>query len=265
MNLYFTHISMPNIQKSQKRQFAPLNIFLRKISVIVAYYLNKLGITPHQVLFFRVFVFGWVSLYFFSQDEYISGLIGLFFIILCHFFDLVDGDLARNHDQKTKMGWFLDQNFDTIVLNAVILTFILRFYLLDYPPLYTIAGIVILFGTILSTKMTEVFQNHFSINCGQGSDVIEEYLKIEKLDSVSVFFYRLITPKGLPFSLLSNFRDYLFFGIILDAMPLALLGFAVAINIRWICLFIIVALYYRWTDKNTHTISLFPLLQKSEK
>jgi hypothetical protein len=46
------------IQKTKKRQFTGFSIFLRKISVVIAHYLNELGITPNQVSIFRVVVFG---------------------------------------------------------------------------------------------------------------------------------------------------------------------------------------------------------------
>jgi phosphatidylglycerophosphate synthase len=257
--------SKAHIKQTQKRQFSFVTLFLRKWSVVVAYYLNKVGITPHQVLFFRVIFFGWGSLPLFYSENYIYNLIGLFLITLCYFFDLVDGDLARNHDQVTPLWGFLDGNFDAIVLNSIILTFTLKFYNHWYESLYVMAWTIILYGTIFSSKMTELFQNHFKIGCGQWSDIIENFLRDHTFDRRSVFFYRLITPKGFPFSLLSNFRDYLLVGILFHAMPYAILGFAIAINIRWILLFIMVACYYRWISTDTGRIELFRLMKQSEK
>lgn len=254
----------PNIQKTQKRQHTKFSKFLRSISVVVAYYLNILHITPHQVLFFRVFIFGGLSLYLFYSDNYMYNLLGLFFIILCHFFDLVDWDLARNHDQVTKMWGFLDMNFDAVVLNSVILIFILKFLNSGVDNLYIIAGIMILFGTIFSSKMTELFQNQFRINCNQWNVLIEEYLEKNKFDYISSFFYRLITPKGFPFSLLSNFRDYLLVGIIFGIMPIAILCFAIAINIRWITLFIMISIYYHGIDHNNRSIKIYNILKQYE-
>lgn len=166
----------PAIKKSAKRQFPLLSRILRKYSVIVAYYLNKMGITPLQVLFFRVFVFGGLSLFCFYSTDYTYNILGLVLIALCYFFDMVDGDLARNHDQVTKLGWFLDANFDAVVVNSIVLTFTLKFLGAGEDQIFIIAGIMILYGTIFSSKMTELFLNHFSVGCGQGSDVIEDYL-----------------------------------------------------------------------------------------
>lgn len=255
------------IIQTKKRELSFDTRILRKGSVVVAYYLSKIGITALQVLFFRVFVFGWGSLYFFYSSNYQDNLIGLFLIAACYFLDQVDGDLARNYDRVTKSWGFLDANFDAIVLNSIILTFTIKFLNTWEDTLFVIAGIGILFGTILSTKMTELFQNHFDIWCWQGSARIEAYRKVQKLDLLSYIFYRLITPRGFPFSIFSNFRDYLLIGVLFQGMPYAILFFAIAINIRWIVLFILVAFYYNSFDLNSkHSkIAMFRLLRESEK
>lgn len=237
---------------------------MRGYSVIVAYYLNKLHITPQQVLFFRVIFFWWGSLPLLFSENYTYNLIWLAFLILCYFFDLVDGDLARNHDQVTKMWGFLDENFDSIVLNSVILTFTLKFSNPEYNSIFMYAGIFLLFATILSTRMTLLFQSKFNINCWQWSDIIENYLKNDTLDVVSTLLYRLITPKGFPFSIFSNFRDYLLIGLIFNIMPWSLLVFSLALNIRWFILFIMIAAYYNGIDTNTSRLKIFTLLKQSE-
>jgi phosphatidylglycerophosphate synthase len=254
-----------HIQKTKKQQFTSFSIFLRKISVVMAHYLNKNNITPNQVTIFRVVVFGWVSIYLFYSDSYLYNLAWLGSISLYYVFDLVDGDLARNHDQLTKVWGFLDMNFDAIVLNSVILIFILKFLNTGVDSMYVIAGIMVLYGTIFSSKMTELFQNQFHINCGQWSDPIEKYLQKHKFDTMSTLFYRFITPKWLPFSLLSNFRDYLLLGIIFDKMLIAILCFAIAINMRWITLFIMVAMYYSWIDLDNRKVMMFNILKQNEK
>ncbi len=254
----------PHIKESQKRQFATISIFLRRYSVVVAYYLNKLHITPQQVLFSRVIFFWWGSLPFLFAENYVYNLIWLVFLILCYFFDLVDGDLARNHDQVTKMWGFLDENFDSIVLNSIILTFTLKFLNHGYESIFVYAGIFLLFATIFSTRMTLLFQSRFNINCWQWGDTIENYLKNNTLDVMSTILYRLMTPKGFPFSIFSNFRDYLLIGLLFHIMPWSLLIFSLMLNIRWIILFIMVAMYYNGIDTNTSKLKIFSLLKQSE-
>jgi hypothetical protein len=82
---------------------------------------------------------------------------------------------------------------------------------------------------------------------------------------MSIFFYGLITPKGFPLSLLSNFRDYLLFGIIFDNMPIAILCFAIAINIRWLTLFATVGFYYAGIGQDNRAIKLYTIMKQNEK
>lgn len=257
-------LPLQKIKKTQKKQFSFFTIFLRKFSVIIAYYLNQIGVVPHQVLFFRIFVFGGLSLFFFYSNNYLYNLIGLFFISLCYFFDLVDGDLARNYDKVTRVWGFLDWNFDALILNSIILTFTLKFLNNGDNPIFIIAGIMILFGTIFSSKMTELFRHRFNINCGQWSKIIEDYLKNNTLDKLSIFFYWLITPKWFILDLLSNFKQYLLIGIIFNIMPFTILGFAIAINLRWLILFVMAAFYYHGIAKENRKIQIFNLMKQSE-
>lgn len=252
-------------KKTQKRHFNFETIVLRKFSIRIAYGLSKLGITALQVLFFRIFALGGGSLFFFYAEDYSYNLIGLGLIAACYVLDLVDGDLARNYDRVTKVGGFLDGNFDAVILNSIILTFTFKFLLGGEPAWYVASGIGILFGTIFSSKMTEHFQNKFRIDCGQGSDAVEEYLKTGTLDFRSRFFYGLITPKGYPMNWLSNFRDYLLVGILFGIMPYVMAAFAIAINFRWIALFGMLGTYYAGIDSENRSVKLFEIFKQSEK
>lgn len=89
------------IMPTQKKTYVKSALFLRRFSVIVAHYLNMMGVYPNQVVLFRVFVFGGAAMALFFQESYVLNLCGLGMIFLCYFFDLVDGDLARNYNKKT--------------------------------------------------------------------------------------------------------------------------------------------------------------------
>lgn len=125
-----------NIQKTQKKTYVKSALFLRKFSVIVAYYLDKLGIQPNRVVLFRVFVFGSSACILFFQPSYWLNVLGMGAIFLCYFFDLVDGDLARNHNKKTDFGKFLDEELDSVVVTSIILTFVLKFYYYHHTPIF---------------------------------------------------------------------------------------------------------------------------------
>lgn len=253
-----------HIQPSKKRQFQSVTKLLRKYSVIVAHYANQLHIRALHVLFFRTFVIAFLSLFCFYSDSYGINLLWLLLIAIAYFLDFVDGDIARNHNQVTEVGGFLDGNLDVLILNIIIFVFTLRFLEDGEPHVFVIWGIFALFGTILSAKMTTLFEYKFSIGCGQGSDIIEKHIQTNKLDRMSQLFYELITPKRFIFSLLSNFREYLLIGIIFGIMPYTLFLFSIAINIRWIVLFTMVAVYYNTKNDNTK-IQLFELMKQSEK
>ncbi len=251
--------------KSKKKTFYIFSKTFRKASVIIAYYLDKLWVYPNQVTLFRVFVFWWISLFLFYSENYIMNIIWIFVIFLCYFFDLVDWDLARNHDKKSLVGKFLDENLDSVILNLIIFFFIIKFYDFWYDKIYVIWWCFALFWTIMSSKMTNFFENKFEISCTEWNSKIEEFLEDNKLDAISTFFYWLITPKTFLISLLSNFRYYLLFWIIFKQIHIAVWLFSIAINIRWVLLFIFIVFYYKSLSRDNHKTKIFQLLNKIKK
>lgn len=242
-----------------------MSIFLRKFSVIIAYYLNKLGIHPNHVVLFRVFIFWWISIFLFSSELYRYNLLWLFTIFLCYFFDLVDGDLARNYNMKTDLGKFLDEELDSFIVTWIVLSFAIKFYFLDYASLYVYGGMFALFGIIWSAKMTNMFQAIFDISCVSWNNLLEESIKKKNRDRLSEFFYQLVTPKNFLLSFFSNFRYYLLFWILSGYIHIAVLLFSIAINLRWIVLFIVVTKYYTFRDTGKPTLALFNAMKKLEK
>lgn len=253
------------IQKTKKVTYWKLWLFLRKFSVIVAHYCNKVGITPNQVVLWRVFLFWGASIYLFYSDLYLYNIAGIWTIFLCYFFDLVDGDLARNYNMKSDLWKFLDEELDSVVVTWLVLTFACKFYFWWYESIYVVWWILALFGIIWSTKMTNMYQARFWINCVSWHNDIEEALKKEDRDTMSEFIYQLITPKNFFLSLFSNFRYYLLFGVISGYIHIAVLLFAIAITIRWITLFITITQYYAFRDtKKTH-VALFKIMNTLER
>ncbi len=258
-------MSAPQIRKTQKKTFSQTALFLRKFSVIVAHYLNMVWINPNQVVLFRVFVFGGLSMWLFFSASYMYNVLWIGTIFLCYFFDLVDGDLARNYNKKTDQGKFLDEELDSVVVTSLVLTFALKFYFMGYEPLYVVGGITALFGIIGSSKMTNFFQGRFNTNCVGGNDVIEQTTQAKSWDLRSEFFYQLVTPKHVLMTLFSNFRYYLLIGVVTNSMHIAVLLYAIAINLRWMMLFICVWWYYTnraWSERN---VKLFEAMKAIER
>ncbi len=245
-------------QKSQKVVFGSQKILARRFSVIIAHYCDRLCIFPNQITLFRVFILGSLSIFLFYSQSYVFNIIGLFVLLLSHFLDDVDGDLARNHDKKSELGKFLDGNLDAVLLNVIILTFVLKIFFEWDSDILVLWGFFALFGVIMSTKMTAMFQASFDIDCVEGNEKIEQHLGTQPFDRMSTFIYGLLTPKTFLLWLFSNFRYYLLVGVVFQIMPLCIGLYALAINMRWILLFISLAFFYKGLGK-TRKLSLFSL------
>ncbi len=248
------------IQKTKKVSHSTISLFLRKFSVIVAHYCNKIWIEPHYVVIWRSILFWWLSLFLLYQNNYYLQLLWLVSLFFNSFFDMVDGDIARNYNKITKYWKFLDEWLDGVLLNLIILLFTIKFVAQWYETMYIVWWILALFGIIGSTKMTTIFETQFFINCVGWNETLEKSIKSEKRDNLSKLLYEFITPKSVLLWLFSNFRYYLLFWIIFGFMPLALLLYAFAINIRRIVLFITLWAYYQ----DTHDIKIFKLFHDIE-
>lgn len=245
-------------KKSQKIVFGSKKILARRLSVIIAHYCDRLCIFPNQITLFRIFILGSFSIFLLYSQSYIFNLAGLFVLLVSHFLDDVDGDLARNHNKKSELGKFLDGNLDAVLLNVIILTFVLKIFFEWDSHIFVLWGFLALFGVIMSTKMTAMFQATFEIDCVEGNEKIEKWLKTTAFDTWSTFLYGLLTPKTFLLWLFSNFRYYLLIGVVFQIMPLCMWLYALAINMRWIILFLSLAFFYKWLGK-TRKLSLFSL------
>ena len=235
------------IKKTEKKDFSlPLKI-MRKSSVVLAYHLDKLWVYPNQVTLFRFVVFGlWAALLLFA-DNYVLNLLSIVFLVINMFFDLVDWDLARNHDKKSELGKFLDENMDAIILNTILLSLTLKFFFLG-NTVGLIWWIFSLYWLIFSSRMWEYFMYTYNINCVESHPTLERSFnkKSKNIDFISYYFKELLVPKTALLSLHSNFRNYLIIGVVLNIMPFCLAIFGFFITIRWFMLFILSSLWISW-------------------
>jgi len=229
------------MKKSKKIDFDFVVLMLRKTSVYFACFLNKLKVTPNQVTIFRFFIFGIGAAYCFYKGTYLFNIVGLILLFLNFYLDLVDGDLARNYDKKSKLGKFLEDLLDPLLLIIIILSLVFNLFVNN--NVYKYFGLLCLFGQIFSLKMSLYFQYNFNINCVEGNNLLESNLKGKKLSLFEFFVRELITPKNFFISLFSNFRYYLVVGVLFNLMPLSFLLYSIAINIRWITLSIFLLIF----------------------
>lgn len=68
-----------------------------------------------EVIVLLSLIAGIVSAYLFSQGDYLTSIVGVFFIQLKNFLDTVDGYLARAKNMASRLGRFLDSLADALV------------------------------------------------------------------------------------------------------------------------------------------------------
>ena len=250
-------------KKSSKIDHDQVIVILRKFSVKIAGYLNLLGFYPNQITLIRVFLF-WVgaSILFYVED-YVLNLLWLWFLFLYFFFDLVDWDLARNHNKKSDLWRFLDENLDLIVLNVIIFSLTLKMLSHGYSNLYVIWGMLALLGWIVGLRLWLYLQYCLNINCVEWNPLIEQYLSDKKLDFFSKFFYWLIVPRSLFDHFFSSFRYFLLIGVFTWFIHVALLIYGVASILRGLLLFVFISLYCR--DNQDNKLIIFSLIQRTLK
>lgn len=237
---------MKKIKKTEKIDFSLPLIIMRKWSVVLAYYLDKLWIYPNQVTLFRFLVFWiWAAVLMLSENYFLN-LLAIVFLIINMFFDLIDGDLARNHNKTSKLWKFLDENIDAIVLNTILLSLTIKF-LISWNQIWIFWGILSLYWLIFSSRMWEYFMYTYNINCVESHPILEkDFNNKQNIDFVSYYFKELLVPKNPILSLHSNFRNYLIIWIIFQIMPILLVIFWFFITIRWFMLFILSNMAIKW-------------------
>ncbi|MDP2947697.1 MAG: CDP-alcohol phosphatidyltransferase family protein [Nanoarchaeota archaeon] len=247
--------------KTKKIEFDMVTRFLRRSSVITAYMLNKLSVSPNCVTIGRFVLLGLPAFYCFYLGTYFWNIFGLCLLILESYFDLVDGDLARQANKESKLGVFLENQVDSLALNILILAITLNFYMID--SLYVLAGIFCLFGQIFSGSITRLLKDKFNLDCVEGNPILETVLIKNNYNVWEKFIVELITPKNFFMSLFSTFRYFLILGVFLNILPIMVLLYTIAINLRWIFLTIFLAIYYSKL-KTEKTSGLIATLQQLE-
>lgn len=233
---------------------------LRYFSVTVAEACNALGISPNFVTVSRFFIFGCGSATFFFIGGYQYNLLGLSLLFLNFFFDLVDGDLARNFNKKTKLGGILDGYLDAVLINLILISISLNLFFSENPLRYF--SLLAISGQALSAEVARIYQDRFGISCIAILPEIELMLKKNKVDLASNILIELLSPRYIFSSIFSTVRYYLIVGILFGLLPLAMAVYSIAINFRWITLFIALCVYY--STKSEKKNYLFKTLETIE-
>lgn len=248
--------------KSTKKQFDGVVIIMRKLSIIIADILNKINVHPNVVSVLRFVFFAIPAFVCFYFGGYIFNLIGLGLLIVNFFFDLVDGDLARLSKKMSKLGVFLEDTIDPVVLNSIL--FAIGLNLIGEGNMFYIIWVLVCFyGQVFSTRSTLIIAARYDIDCIKSSPELEEKIKNAKLSLIERFVLQLMTPRNTFFTLFSQFKYFLIIGVIFDIIPIVFIIYTVLINFRWLSLQFF--LFYLYSKDKHRKDSLANILLEIKK
>lgn len=252
-------------EKKQKIDRDPAIGMLRILTARVAKIFNTIGISPNAVTISRFFIFVCPAVIFFFIGGYFYNLLGLFLMLTSVFFDLVDGDMARNFNKKTKLGEILDKYFDIISINLILSAITINLFSSENPLRYF--SLFAIVGQTLSTEVSKFYEDKFGITCGKilSSD-IELMVNKNRVDLASNILIELLSPSHIFSLLFSTMKYYLIAGILFGILPITITLYSIAINFRWITLFIVLWRYYSIaTDKKKYLFKTLEVIENNKK
>lgn len=231
------------LEKKQKNDRDPAIGMLRNLTAYVAKMLNAIGISPNAVTISRFFIFVCGAVICFFVGGYFLNLLGLFLMLGSAFFDLVDGEIARNFNKKTKLGEILDEYLDIVSINLILLAITINLFFSENPLRYLALFAIV--GQILSVEISKFYEDKFGIACvkTQSSD-IELMVNKNRVDLKSNILIELLSPSHIFSLLFSTMKYYLIAGILFGILPITIALYSIVINFRWIILFIALWKYY---------------------
>jgi phosphatidylglycerophosphate synthase len=238
---------------------------LRKITLKIAELFNSMGISPNAVTLSRFLIFGCGAAFFFFIGGYFYNLLGLVFLFINYLFDLVDGDLARKFNKRTKIGEILDKHLDAVLINLILLAISVNLFSSDSPLRYF--TIFALSGQALSVGISKFYEDRFGISCVAKSSLeMEAMLNKNRADFWSNFLLELLSPGHVSSSFFSTIRYYLIIGVLFGILPIMIAIYAIAINLRWIVLLIVLVRYYSLDSKDKKNIfKTFEIVENNKK
>ena len=252
-------------EEKRKNDRDPAIGMLRNLTARVAEIFNAMGISPNAVTISRFFIFVCPAVICFFIGGYFYNFLGLFLILVSAFFDLVDGDLARNFNKKTKLGEILDKYFDIISINLILAAITLNLFLSENPLRYF--SLFAIVGQVLSVEVSKFYEDNFGITCGKiRSSDIELMVNKNRVNLASNILIELLSPSHIFFLLFSTMKYYLIAGILFGILPITIALYAIAINFRWITLFIVLWRYYSTpTDKKKYLFKTLETIGNNKK
>ena len=161
----------------QKNFFNKIQDFQILIAHQIVKLLLKTSITPNQVTIFRILLTVPFSIYLFSKGQHFFNILGLIFILAMMTLDFVDGELARKKNMTSKIGKYLDESFDMVIVLTILFSiFIGELKSKDFPELWSIFFVFF----ILNNLYQIILLNEFTKKTTYTLTSENEFLNIEK-------------------------------------------------------------------------------------
>ncbi|MFH0814991.1 MAG: CDP-alcohol phosphatidyltransferase family protein [Candidatus Falkowbacteria bacterium] len=217
---------------------------MRFFASFFAKWLATLGVTPNQITLFNFLVLTPVISYFFIRGGYLENLIAFGFIFVYMIFDLCDGMVARLRSLQSGFGQTLDSSLDRIFQGVLFISVICGVVLTSANWRWAIPGMLLLFGQGMANCMGLEFEKRFGFDGYSGLPTFNEKFKLGGVVTlVDKFLKNIIVPHNFWYILIFTCRYQFFLGILFDQLGIFLIVFAIAINIRWIVLYLLLMRY----------------------
>ncbi|GEM_PF-5176411 len=198
-----------NSPRNKNKNYGPLDarIFLRDLSLPVAYFLAKVGIKPHTVTTTFLIISIVANIIFIIPSIY-TLIILIIFHEIAQLLDCVDGQLARYQGISSKFGERLDSLAHSMISGTFMLAFGIRLYLQNNEAMVLILGSIGAFA--------KAFEHQFEIDRDLVLDTVgikRFYYKSKILQNLIYFIQSMITEIRI-FAFMVLIMELIFQGIV---------------------------------------------------
>lgn len=234
------------MKKSTRTITDPTLIVLKKLALPFISFLTKTPITPNQVTILNFTIFVPLASYLFFRGGVVNNLIGLGLIVGYSFFDLIDGELARQKNMQSASGHWFDISLDTILQTMIMFSIALNI-LMSGNEMWRLMALLPLFGQSIANVLGMRLTLNFGVDPFAGNIRLDDLFKKKQL-VVDVLMKNMIVPTNFFFLTFFTLRFYMIVGIIFNILPFTFVLFGAFILFRSICIYLILTLHYGRPD-----------------
>lgn len=247
------------MKKSTRKITDPTLLLLKIFASPVIKFLMNTTITANQVTIANFLFCIPAATYLFFLGGFANNIGGLLLIVLYSFFDLVDGELARQKNMQSALGHWLDVSLDTI-LQSLIMFAIAANIIMGGGESWRMLALVPLFGQGIANVLGMRLTLDFGVDPFAGHRKLD-ILFNRKRSAIDSFLRNMLIPTNKVYLYVFTLRLYMFVGILLDMLPMTFVIFGIPILIRSFCLYLLLSLHYGYP----HLAQKFATLQYLKK